>query len=178
MDKAMADFGFKAMSFFFRFRDFYQPRGKVLAEVKLETGFNILDYGCGPGSYTVAAAKVVGETGMVYALDIHPLAVKQVQKTAARKRLTNIETILSDCATGLPDESIDIVLLYDTFHKLSQPDKVLAELHRVLKPNGTLSFSDHHLKENEVISRITGEGLFKPLPKGKRVYNFARVHRG
>ena len=176
MDKPMTDFGFKAMSFSFKFRDFYQPRKKVLAEVKLETGFNILDYGCGPGSYTVAAAKVVGETGMVYALDIHPLAVKQVQKTAARKRLTNIETILSDCATGLPDESIDIVLLYDTFHKLSEPDKVLAELHRVLKPNCILSFSDHHLKGDEIIPQVTGKGLFQLSRKGEKVYNFAKVY--
>ncbi|MBA7685481.1 2-methoxy-6-polyprenyl-1,4-benzoquinol methylase [subsurface metagenome] len=175
MDKPMTEFGFKAMSFFFRFRDFFQPRKKVLAEVNIESGFNILDYGCGPGSYAVAAAKLVGETGMVYALDIHPLAVKQVRKTAASKGLANIETILSDCATGLPDESIDVVLFYDTLHKLNEPDKVLAELHRVLKPDGILSFSDHHLKENEMISRITGKGLFQLSRKGEKVYNFAKV---
>jgi len=175
MDKPMTEFGFKAMSFFFKFRDFFQPRKKVLAEVNIEPGFNVLDYGCGPGNYAVAAAKLVGETGMVYALDIHPLAVKQVQKTAARKGLANIETILSDCATGLPDESIDVVLFYDTLHKLNEPDKVLAELHRVLKPDGILSFSDHHLKENEMTSRITGKGLFQLSGKGEKVYNFAKV---
>ncbi len=175
MDKPMTEFGFKAMSFFFKFRDFFQPRKKVLAEVNIEPGFKILDYGCGPGSYAVAAAKLVGETGMVYALDIHPLAVKQVQKTAASKGLANIETILSDCATGLPDESIDVVLFYDTLHKLNEPDKVLAELHRVLKPDGILSFSDHHLKENEMTSRITGKGLFQLSGKGEKVYNFAKV---
>jgi ubiquinone/menaquinone biosynthesis C-methylase UbiE len=171
----MTEFGFKAMSFFFKFRDFFQPRKKVLAEVNIEPGFNVLDYGCGPGSYTTAAAKLVGETGVVYALDIHPLAVKQVQKTAASKRLANIETILSDCATGLPDESIDVVLFYDTLHKLNELDKVLTELHRVLKPDGILSFSDHHLKENEMISRVTDRDLFKLSKKGKKIYNFAKV---
>jgi len=172
----MTEFGFKAMSFFFRFRDFFQPRKKVLAEVNIEPGFNILDYGCGPGSYATVAAQLVGETGVVYALDIHPLAVKQVQKTAASKGLANIETILSDCATGLPDESIDVVLFYDTLHKLNKPDKVLAELHRVLKPDGVLSFSDHHLKEeSEIISRITSKGLFQLSRKGEKVYNFAKV---
>ena len=175
MDKPMTEFGFKAMSFFFKFRDFFQPRKKVLAEVNIEPGFNVLDYGCGPGSYTTAAAKLVGETGVVYALDIHPLAVKQVQKTAASKGLANIETILSDCATGLPDESIDVVLFYDTLHKLNEPDKVLTELHRVLKPDGVLSFSDHHLKENEMTSRITGKGLFQLSRKGEKIYNFAKV---
>ncbi len=120
---------------------------------------------------------MVGESGKVYALDIHPLAVQQVQKIAGKKRLTNIKTILSDCATGLPDKSIDVVLLYDTLHNLSKPDEVLAELHRVLKPNGILSFNDHHLKEeNEIITRITGKGLFSLLRKGKSVYNFQKVH--
>jgi ubiquinone/menaquinone biosynthesis C-methylase UbiE len=175
MNKLMADFDFKAMSWFFKFRDFFQPRKEVLAEVNLEPGFKILDYGCGPGSYAVVAANLVGEKGMVYALDIHPLAIKQVQKTVARKGLANIEAILSDCATGLPDESIDVALLYDTLHDLGKPDKVLAELHRVLKPDGILSFSDHHLKESEIISRVTGKDLFKLSKKGKKVYNFAKV---
>jgi ubiquinone/menaquinone biosynthesis C-methylase UbiE len=134
----------------------------------------ILDYGCGSGSYTIPAAQLVGESGKVYSLDIHPLAVQQVQKVVAKKRLTNIETILSDCATALSDESIDIVLLYDTLHGLSEPDKVLAELHRVLKPNGFLSVNDHHLEEQEIITKITGKGLFKLSSKGKRVYSFSK----
>jgi len=45
-----------------------------------------------------------------------------------------VETILSDRKTGLPDNSIDIILLYDTFHGLSEPNMVLEELCKVLKP--------------------------------------------
>ena len=86
-----------------------------------------------------------------------------------------METICSDCKTGLPDKSIDVALLYDTLHGLSKPNEVLAELHRVLKPNGILSFNDHHLKEDEIISKVTDKGLFKLSRKGKRVYNFAKV---
>ncbi len=177
MDKPMGNLDFKFMSFGFKFRDIFLPRKNILAEVGIKSGFSILDYGCGTGSYTVAAAQLVGEAGKVYALDIHPLAVQQVQKIATKKRLANIETILSDCATGLPDESMDVVLLYDILHDLSKPDEVLSELHRVLKPNGILSFNDHHLKEEkEIMSRITGKGLFKLSRKGKRVYNFLKVH--
>ena len=165
--------GFKLMSFAFKIRDLFSPRINVLSEVGIKTGSRVVDYGCGPGSYTVAAAQLAGESGKVYALDIHPLAVQQVQNTASKKRLTNIETILSDCATGLPDESVDAVLLYDTLHDLSESDKVLAELQRVLKPGGILSFNDHHMKEeNEIISKVTGGGLFRLLGKGKRVYSF------
>jgi len=176
MDKPKGNLDFRFMSFGFKFRDFFSPRKNTLAEVNIKPAFNILDYGCGPGSYTTVAARLVGSSGKVYALDIHPLAIQQVQKIAIKKRLTNIITILSDCVTGLPDESIDVVLLYDTLHDLSEPDKILAELHRVLKPDGILSFNDHHLKEeNEIIARITGKGLFKLSGKGKRVYNFLKV---
>ena len=156
----------------------FLPRENVLLEVGIKPGFHILDYGCGPGSHTIVAAKLAGERGKVYALDIHPLAIQMVKNMAAKKKLTNVETILSDCATGLPDQSVDMVLLYDTFHGLSKPDEVLAELHRVLKPDGILSFNDHHLKEeNEIISKITGKDLFKLSEKGKTVYNFVKVGR-
>ena len=176
MDKPKGNLDFRFMSFGFKFRDFFSPRKNTLAEVNIKPAFNIHDYGCGPGSYTTVAARLVGSSGKVYALDIHPLAIQQVQKIAIKKRLTNIITILSDCVTGLPDESIDVVLLYDTLHDLSEPDKILAELHRVLKPDGILSFNDHHLKEeNEIIARIAGRGLFKLSGKGKRVYNFLKV---
>jgi len=74
----------------------------------------------------------------------------------------------------LPNNSVDVILLYDTFHDLSEPDKVLDELHRVLKPNGILSFSDHHMKENSIMSRVTNKGLFKLLKKGEKTYSFVK----
>lgn len=176
MNKPVSNFDFKLMSLQFKLRDFLLPREKILQEVGIKPGFYILDYGCGPGSYTIPAAQLVGKSGKVYALDIHPLAVQRVQSIVAKRSLTNIETILSDCATGLPDKSIDVVLLYDTFHDLIEPDKVLAELHRVLKPEGILSFNDHHMKEeDEIISKITGKGLFTLLRKGEKVYNFSKI---
>ncbi|MDI6886277.1 MAG: methyltransferase domain-containing protein [archaeon] len=55
---------------------------------------------------------------------------------------------------------VDVVLLYDTFHTLGDPNGVLEELHRVLKPDGILSFSDHHMKENEIVSEVTSTYSF------------------
>lgn len=176
MDKPMSNFAFKFMSFGYKFRDLRLPRMNILKEVGIKPGFSVLDYGCGPGSYITAAAQLVTESGKVYALDIQPLAIKQVQNLAKKQKIANVETILSDCATGLPDESIDVVLLYDIFHGLSQPDEVLTELHRVLKPDGILSFNDHHIKEEkEIISKITGKGLFTLSQKGERVCNFSKA---
>jgi ubiquinone/menaquinone biosynthesis C-methylase UbiE len=158
----------------YKIRDLFLPPRNILKEAEIKPGFHVLDYGCGPGSYSIAAAELVGTTGKVYALDINSLAIQQVKRSALRKRVTNIETIRSDCATGLENSSIDVVLLYDTFHTLRNPNSVLKELHRVLKLNGILSFSDHHMKENEIISKVTSRRLFRLLRKGKRTYSFLK----
>ena len=175
MDKPMSDFHFRFMSLGYKFRDYFKPREDVLREVGIGPGSRILDYGCGPGSYTIIAAELAGPTGKVYALDIHPLALQTVRAVASKRGLANIETIQSDCATGLENGSIDIVLLLDIFHGLGDPNEVLGELHRVLRSEGILSFSDHHMKEHEIISRITKTGLFKLSGKGKITLSFLKA---
>lgn len=175
MDKPEPDIHFKLTSFSLKIRDIFFPRINVLKEVGIKPGSRVLDYGCGSGAYIPALVELAGESGKIYALDIHPLAVQSVQNIASKKKLTNLQTILSDCQTGLEDRSIDIVLLYDVLHDLSQPDKVLEEIHRILKAEGILSLSDHHLIENSILSRITGKGLFNFLAKGKKTYSFSKV---
>jgi ubiquinone/menaquinone biosynthesis C-methylase UbiE len=170
----MSNFLFQFMSLGYKFRDLRLPRKNILKEVGIKLGFHVLDYGCGPGSYIVPLAELVGESGKIYALDIHPLAIQRVKDIASKKQLANVETILSDCQTGLSDNSLDAVLLYDIFHHLSDSDVVLKELHRVLKPDGILSFGDHHMKEDEIISEVTNSGLFRLLRKGQRTYTFLK----
>ena len=174
MDKPIPDIMFKGMSFFFKIRDFISPRKDVLEEVGIKPGFHVLDFGCGPGSYSVIAAELVGASGKVYALDIHPLSSQKIREAAARKNLTNIKTICSGCATGLEDGSVDAALLYDTFHMLSNKQAVLNEIHRTLKPEGILSFSDHHMKEDKILPGVTNGGLFKLSVKGKKTYTFLK----
>jgi len=171
----MSKVGFALMTLVFRIRDLLHPRLDVLKEAGIEPGFSILDYGCGPGSYIVPLTQLVGNSGEIYALDINPYAIKAVRKIAARKELANIKTIESDCNTGLPNNHVDVALLYDTFHDLLQPDDVLRELHRVLKSGSTLSFSDHHMKAQDIIRRVTKAGWFKFSTKGKKTYSFSKV---
>ena len=174
MEEAMSNFHFRFMSFGYEFRDFFSPRENILKEAGIEPGFHVLDYGCGPGSYVIPLAELVGRSGKIYALDIHPLAVQRIQSIASRKALNNVVTICSDCKTGLRDNSVDAVLLYDTFHALSDPNSVLEELHRVLKSNGLLSFSDHHMKENEILAKVTRRGLFSLSRRGKKTHRFLK----
>ncbi|MBN1176731.1 MAG: class I SAM-dependent methyltransferase [Dehalococcoidales bacterium] len=175
MDKPMSESSFKMMSLAFKVRDRFQDPADILKQAGIKPGFHVLDYGCGPGAYTITAAKMVSDSGRVYAADILPLALETVKKTASRKKLTNIETILTDRDTGLDDGSIDLALLYDILHDLSQPAEILKELHRVLRPDGILSISDHHLKDRDITSSITEPGLFKLSKREEKVYNFSRV---
>lgn len=175
MDKPMSRICFKLMSLMFKVRDFCHPRLNLLHEAGIASGFRILDYGCGPGSYIGPLAELVGSSGKIYALDMHPLAIKAVKKIAAQKGIENIETIQSDLKTGLSDNSVNVVLLYDIFHDLSQPDEVLRELHRVLTPGGTLSFSDHHMKEQDILRRVMNTGIFELAKKGRKTYSFSKV---
>ena len=174
MDKPMFTLHFVLMSFGYKFRDLFVPRINILREAGIGPGFHVLDYGCGPGSYVSGAAELVGKTGKVYALDIHPLAIQRVRNIASKGQLENVETICSDCETGLPDESVDVILLYDTFHSLRDPNRVLRELCRVLRPNGILSFSDHHMGGDEIASKVTNAGLFRFLRKDERTYTFMK----
>ena len=171
----MSSINFKFMALMFKVRDFLRPRLEVLKEVGIESGFSVLDFGCGPGGYIMPLAGLVGPSGKIYAVDIHPLAIREVKKIAVRQVIKNIEIIESDCKTGLPDKAVDTALLYDVFHGLTHPDDILQELHRILKPGGILSFSDHHMKEEKVIKRLTGSGMFKLVKKGKKTFTFAKA---
>jgi ubiquinone/menaquinone biosynthesis C-methylase UbiE len=172
--KAKSNLDFRLMSLTYKFRDFLLSPMSILKEVGIESGFYVLDFGCGPGSYIMPLSELVGKSGKIYALDVHPLAIQSVQTLASRKRLGNVKTVLSDCKTGLLPNSLDVVLLYDILHHLADPNGVLAELHKVLRPKGILSVTDHHMKQDEIISGVTIIGLFKLSAKGKRTYSFSR----
>jgi ubiquinone/menaquinone biosynthesis C-methylase UbiE len=174
-DRTMSNLGFRVIALTFRVRDFLRPRKEILKEVGIEEGFRVLDFGCGPGSYVRVVAELVGKSGKVYALDINPLAIQMVKEIAKKNQLANVETILSDCKTGLPRGSVDVVLLYDIFHDLTNAEIVLEELRRVLKRDGILSFSDHHMKEDEIISKVTIHGLFRLQRKGTKTYSSVKA---
>ncbi|MHA2013434.1 MAG: class I SAM-dependent methyltransferase, partial [Candidatus Helarchaeota archaeon] len=142
--------------------------------LNIKKGSIILDYGCGPGSFSIAAAQLVGNTGKVYALDILPIAIEYVKKKAERKKLTNIETIISNCDTGLNDGSVDIIFLFDILHDLKDPNKIITELFRILKVNGILSISDHHLNQ-EKIDLIINSNLFKFKNKINGLINYIKI---
>lgn len=172
-DKPMNSFFFWLMSLELRFRHKNAPR--ILAGVRIKPGDKVLDFGAGPGTFLLAAAKLVGMNGHVYALDIVPAAARKVTRLSQQEGITNLTTITSGCATGLPAASIDIALLFDILHMLSQPDAVLGELHRVLKPEGRLAVNCHHWTEDRLVETVQKNGLFAYQSKDESNYYFARA---
>ena len=174
MDKPMPGIAFNLMSLAFKVVDLFSSPDALLDEVGIREGAVVLNYGCGPGRYERSLSERVGPGGKVHALDIHPSAVRTVDRIADEDHLTNVDTILSDCATGLDAESVDVILLLDIYHMLGDPQKVLHELNRVLKADGFMACTIEHMDEAEGISGIEGSGLFNLYRSGKKVLLFEK----
>jgi ubiquinone/menaquinone biosynthesis C-methylase UbiE len=172
----MSNFAFKIMALVgIPIRNMFMPPDKMLAEVVIKPGSHVLDFGCGPGVFTTKIAGKTGPSGIVYALDINPVAVSMVERKARKQNLENVRTIHSNCSIALPDNCLDHIIFFDVFHDLDNHQEVLAELHRVLKPEGIMYFSDHHMKEIEILQRLTARGLFKLQLQGKWTFSFTKV---
>lgn len=157
----MSERSFKFMVWAFKLADLFFRQRRHLKKVPLRQGMVVVDYGCGPGRYTIPVAELVGPKGKVFAIDIQPLAIKTVKEKAARVALTNIEAILVDSYdTGIQGSSADIVLAIDMIHSVKDYDALFREIHRILKPNGLLFMDLEHVKISKAKGIVESTGLF------------------
>ncbi len=113
---------------------------KILHAAGLRPGQATLEVGCGPGFFTVPAAKIVGPEGSILAFDVNPFAVEHVQNKIDGAGATNAKVIIANAAnTGLFGHSFDLAFVFGLAHPLGNMDEIWQELHRVIKPGGTLS---------------------------------------
>jgi ubiquinone/menaquinone biosynthesis C-methylase UbiE len=95
----------------------------------------VLDFGCGPGFYTVPFARIARE---VVAVDIQSKMLGKVSRYAEKQGM-KVKCLQSDGQTiPLPDESCDLVFLSGVYHELADKRSVLTELFRLLKPGGRI----------------------------------------
>ncbi len=174
-DLKMPGIGFLIMSTVLKIREIRGKPEEILCRMEIAKGQTILDYGCGIGSFSMLIAEMVGGAGVVYALDIHPLAIQAVEKRIRKKGITNIKTILSSQETGLPVESVDAVLLHDVIHMVTDQEGVLLELHRVLKPGGRIYTTSEHLEPGEFMDIMAKGGLFSLVREREGLFEFERV---
>jgi ubiquinone/menaquinone biosynthesis C-methylase UbiE len=147
---------------------------KLLKAAGLEQGRKVLEVGCGPGFFTIPAAELVGEKGHVYALDIHPRAVERVKKKIEKKALKNVTALCANASdSGLPGGSVDLAFVFGLRHVAGGLEKVIAELYRVLKPDGILSFEKTKGSDAALIKQLE-QGGFTCTGKKGRIYLFTK----
>jgi len=103
--------------------------------------------------------------------------LKMAAEAARRSHMSNVTTILSDRDTGLSANSVDVALLYDIYHDLLEPQAILQELYRVLKPTGILSSHDHHLKGEALQQAIESSELFVLARTDMHTMSFSPIGR-
>lgn len=163
------DLAFKTMALSFRVRDWLIPPAKKVERLQLEPGMVVIDYGCGPGSYIKPAAERVGSRGRVYALDIQRLAVEAACRVAETHGLDNVTAILIEGNdTGLDDDTADLIFAFDMFHMVEEPTAFLAELARILKPDGVLYIEDGHQGRAEARQKILQTGQWRIVSADKK----------
>lgn len=99
---------------------------------------DVVDFGCGYGTFAVPAARMAG--GMVHALDIDAGMVEATKRKAEAEGLTNLHVQQRDFVadgTGLMDGSAAYAMLFNILH-CEQPTVLLHEARRVLRVGGLL----------------------------------------
>jgi len=116
-------------------------------------GDTVVDFGCGPGSYGIPAAGIVGDAGLVLAIDLRTRALARLKRRAAAAGIRNIRTAqyLEEVTHLLKDRPCKAVLLYDVLHFMDAD--VRKQFYRVfcgiLAHNGILSVHPKHVKGDE-----------------------------
>ena len=118
---------------------------RVMDILGISPGKNVADIGAGSGWFTVRAAARVGGSGTVYAVDINPEAIHYIDGRAKKEHLGNVMTILSSANdAGLPEQSVDSVLLLKTYHEVAQPVTLLRNLRGALRPGAKIGIIDRN----------------------------------
>ncbi len=147
-------------------REIFTERFKLAAVIGPPPGTVIADIGAGSGFMTNIFSRQVGTGGKVYAVDINATMLAHVAEGAKDAGLTNVETVLcTDKSTMLPDESIDMAFICDTYHHFEYPKNTMTSLWRALKPGGQVVVVDFYRIEGE-----STEWILNHVRAGKEVF--------
>jgi demethylmenaquinone methyltransferase/2-methoxy-6-polyprenyl-1,4-benzoquinol methylase len=156
----------------FRYR-FFGPEN-ILKGAELLPGQIVLEMGCGTGYFTLPAARLIGDQGHLVAMDVLAESVELVSEKVQAANLKNVRVIKGDAlGTHLDNESFHTVLLFGVIPAPMLPlNRLLPEMHRVLKPEGTLVVWPP--VPGWLPGSILKSGLFSLSSKRNGVYNFKR----
>ena len=147
----------------------------LLGGADIAKGQTVLEVGCGTGFFSLSAARIIGDTGHLICLDPVAGYVERVKEKLINAGLSNVEVLRRDALeTGLDSESVDTALLYGVLPFPTLPlDRLLPEMHRVLKPEGLLAVWLFPVSFG-VPKKILASGLFRDNGKKNGVFRFLK----
>jgi len=120
----------------------------IVAACELKPGMAAADVGAGTGLFTRPFAKAVTPGGRVYAVDITEEFVAHIKTTCREQGIENVACVQNTAITvELPDESVDLVFLCDTYHHFEYPFKMLDSIFAAIKPGGRIVIVDYNREE-------------------------------
>ncbi len=161
-----------------RIRKWLMNPVKTLQIADVEPTQTILEVGCGTGFFTIPAAQLVGDQGSLVAMDASSGFLEVVAKKVEKANLKNVSIIQRDALnTRLETASIDKVLLFGVIpFPLLPLDKLLPEMHRILKPDATMAvWLFPPLVHSWVPKAILQTNIFELINMKNSVYNYKRI---
>jgi len=130
-------------------RDSAQKPGELVQAMGLKPGMTVADVGTGIGYMLPYLSRRVGPSGLVLAEDIFDDFLAEAKHTATDQKLSNISFIKgSETDPNLPQGQVDMALVLDAYHHFDYPEKMLAALHKALKPDGKLVVVEYYKRES------------------------------
>ena len=128
----------------------------LLAALNVKPGDAVADIGAGTGYYTRRLAKLVGNRGVVYAVDIQQEMLDLLTNKMTEAGLTNMRPVLGTITDPkLPPASEDLILMVDVYHEFSHPYEMTAAMVAALKPGGRIIFVEFRGEDPKVaIKRV------------------------
>ncbi|HJR59419.1 MAG TPA: methyltransferase domain-containing protein [Vicinamibacterales bacterium] len=99
-------------------------------------GSVVADLGAGGGWFTIRLARRVGPNGSVYAQDIQPQMIGAIKRRVEREELKNVRFVLGTPLDPQLPAAVDVVLIVDAYHEMEQPQTLLRNVRKSLKPGG------------------------------------------
>ena len=149
---------------------------RVMDILGIGPGKTVADIGAGSGWFTVRAAKRVGDTGTVYAVDINPEAIRYINSRIRKENLHNIKPIFGKPDNPLLPGTVDAVLLLKTYHEVAQPITLLRNLRASLTAGAKVGVIDrngdgeNHGVAQDVVIREANEAGYQLLEQ----YDFVK----